>query len=39
MVDMEPGVYTLVCFIDEPEGIPHVMRGMILEFEVTEAGG
>jgi len=39
MVNMEPGVYTLVCFIDEPEGIPHVMRGMILEFEVTEAGG
>ncbi len=39
MVDMEPGIYTLVCFIDEPEGIPHVMRGMILEFEVTEAGG
>lgn len=39
MVDLEPGTYTLVCFIDEPEGIPHVMRGMIVEFEVTEAGG
>jgi len=39
MVDMEPGTYTLVCFIDEPEGVPHVMRGMIVEFEVTEAGG
>lgn len=34
---LEPGVYTLVCFVDVPEGIPHVMRGMIAEFEVTEA--
>jgi len=39
LVDMQPGVYTLVCFIDVPEGVPHVMRGMITEFEVTEAGG
>lgn len=36
MVDMEPGTYTLICFVDEPEGVPHVMRGMILDFEVTE---
>ena len=35
MVDVEPGIYTLVCFVDVPEGVPHVMRGMILEFEVT----
>ena len=35
LVDMEPGTYTIVCFVDVPEGIPHVMRGMILEFEVT----
>ncbi len=35
LVDMQPGVYTLICFIDEPEGIPHVARGMIVEFEVT----
>jgi len=37
MVDLQPGTYTLVCFVDVPEGIPHVMRGMIAEFEVTEA--
>jgi hypothetical protein len=37
MVDVEPGTYTLVCFVDVPEGIPHVMRGMVLEFEVTAA--
>jgi len=36
MLDMEPGIYTIVCFVDVPEGIPHVMRGMILEFEVGE---
>jgi hypothetical protein len=38
MVDMEPGTYTLVCFVDEPEGVPHVARGMIAEFEITPAG-
>lgn len=35
--DLQPGVYTLICFIDEPEGIPHVMRGMVAEFTVTDA--
>lgn len=35
-LDLEPGTYTLVCFVDEPEGVPHVMRGMVLDFEVTE---
>ena len=33
--DMQPGTYTLVCFVDVPEGMPHVMRGMVLEFEVA----
>ena len=33
---LEPGTYTAVCFVDVPEGIPHVMRGMIVEFEVTD---
>jgi hypothetical protein len=33
--DLPPGTYTLVCFVDVPEGVPHVMRGMVLEFEVT----
>jgi hypothetical protein len=31
---LEPGTYTAVCFVDIPEGIPHVMRGMIAEFTV-----
>jgi len=29
---LEPGTYTAVCFVDVPEGIPHVMRGMVAEF-------
>jgi hypothetical protein len=33
--DMQPGIYTLVCFVDVPEGMPHAMRGMTLEFDVT----
>jgi uncharacterized cupredoxin-like copper-binding protein len=32
--DLEPGTYTAVCFVDIPDGIPHVMRGMIAEFNV-----
>lgn len=36
MVDVPPGTYTVVCFVDVPEGVPHVMRGMIVEFEVTD---
>lgn len=31
---MEPGTYTLLCFVEEPEGVPHVVRGMVAEFVV-----
>jgi hypothetical protein len=31
---LEPGTYTAVCFVDVPDGIPHVMRGMVAEFSV-----
>jgi len=34
-LDLQPGAYVLVCFVDVPEGVPHFMRGMILDFEVT----
>lgn len=33
---LAPGTYTAVCFVDVPEGVPHVMRGMVMEFEVTD---
>ncbi len=32
--NLEPGTYTAVCFVDVPEGVPHVMRGMVTEFTV-----
>jgi uncharacterized cupredoxin-like copper-binding protein len=31
---LEPGTYTAVCFVDVPDGVPHVMRGMAAEFTV-----
>ena len=34
LTNLEPGTYTAVCFVDIPDGIPHVMRGMIAEFTV-----
>jgi len=36
LMGLEPGTYTVVCFVDTPEGIPHVMRGMVATFTVTE---
>lgn len=36
LVDMKPGTYTIVCFVDVPDGVPHVMKGMYVEFEVTD---
>jgi hypothetical protein len=35
MVDVAPGIYTLICLIDEPEGVPRATCGMILVFEVS----
>ena len=32
--NLEAGTYTVVCFVDEPEGVPHVVRGMVAEFTV-----
>ena len=34
--NLEPGTYTAVCFVDVPEGVPHVMRGMVPEFTVEQ---
>jgi hypothetical protein len=31
---LEPGTYTAVCFVDEPDGVPHIVRGMVAEFVV-----
>lgn len=34
LTGLEAGTYTIVCFVDVPEGIPHVARGMIAELTV-----
>ena len=34
LTGLEPGIYTVVCFVDTPEGIPHVARGMVAELIV-----
>jgi uncharacterized cupredoxin-like copper-binding protein len=38
-LDMRPGRYALVCFVDVPDGVPHVAKGMIKELTVTPAAG
>jgi hypothetical protein len=38
-LDMTAGNYALVCFVDMPEGQPHVMKGMILPLTVRNGAG
>jgi CubicO group peptidase (beta-lactamase class C family) len=38
-LDMRPGRYALVCFVDVPGGVPHLAKGMIKELTVTPAAG
>ncbi len=35
LVNLEPGVYTMLCFFPSPDGTPHAALGMITNFEVT----
>jgi uncharacterized cupredoxin-like copper-binding protein len=35
LVGLEPGVYTLVCFIPAPDGAPHFAHGMVTQIEVV----
>ena len=34
LTGLPAGTYTIVCFVDIPEGIPHVARGMVAELVV-----
>ncbi len=34
LVDLAPGTYAGVCFVDEPQEMLHLARGMIAEFTV-----
>jgi hypothetical protein len=33
--DLKPGTYALACFIAGPDGVPHMMKGMLKPIEVT----
>lgn len=39
IVDLEPGTYALVCVIDLPDGVPHVMKGMVRQVVVVPSNG
>ena len=32
---LAPGNYAVLCFIPGPDGVPHIMKGMVQPFEVT----
>ena len=34
LVDLDPGTYTLLCFVTEPDGIPHAAKGMTAQVTV-----
>lgn len=35
LVNLEPGVYTMLCFFPGPDGAPHAANGMIAQFEIV----
>jgi hypothetical protein len=35
IVDLTPGQYVLVCFVESPDGVPHLAKGMVRLLEVT----
>ena len=37
-VDMTPGNYALICFVDTPDKVPHFAKGMVHGFTVTGTG-
>lgn len=39
VVDLEPGRYVLGCFVPGPDGVPHMMKGMLQDLTVTAAEG
>jgi uncharacterized cupredoxin-like copper-binding protein len=38
-VDLQPGTYTLVCFVPGPDGKPHMMSGMTRALTVVQGSG
>jgi uncharacterized cupredoxin-like copper-binding protein len=35
VVDLTPGTYAFVCFMEAPDGEPHALKGMYAQFEVA----
>jgi plastocyanin len=40
-VGLEPGTHAFLCFVESPDGVPHLAKGMVGQLEVTDtsAGG
>ena len=38
-VTLEPGNYVMLCFVPDPDGVPHVAKGMIRPLTVTAGTG
>jgi hypothetical protein len=36
-IDLRPGAYVLACFVQSPDGVPHLAKGMLRPFQVTAA--
>jgi plastocyanin len=34
-LDLEPGTYMMLCFIESPDGVPHLAKGMVRPLAVT----
>jgi plastocyanin len=34
-LDLEPGTYMMLCFIESPDGVPHLAKGMVRPFVVS----
>jgi hypothetical protein len=38
VLDLEPGEYAMLCIIPSPDGVPHVMKGMVRMLTVAPTG-
>jgi uncharacterized cupredoxin-like copper-binding protein len=38
-VALEPGNYVMLCFVPDPDGVPHVAKGMVRPLKVTAGAG
>lgn len=38
-LNLEPGSYAVMCFVDLPDHVPHFAKGMVHDFKVTPAAG